>query len=139
MIAIAHKGVKILLSNRKKGQHLISILMEQPMIALEEVLSTRKLSILTNPNSNQIQTIFSTLEVDLLKSKLIKLSLKGYHKQINSQLISTLTSGLLKTKLQQDLISTLGTLQQPKIQISLNNQNLMPLVILSSKILRRKV
>ena len=54
MIAIVHRDVRILLSNRKKQQLLISIHMEQRMRALEEDQSTRKLSTLANHNSKQI-------------------------------------------------------------------------------------
>ena len=53
MIAIVHRDVRILLSNRKKQQLLISIHMEQRMIALEEAQSTRRLSTLANHNSKQ--------------------------------------------------------------------------------------
>ena len=54
MIAIVHRDVRILLSNRKKQQLLISIHMEQLMRALEEDQSTRKLSTLANHSSKLI-------------------------------------------------------------------------------------
>jgi hypothetical protein len=54
MIAIVHRDVRILQSNRKKQQLLISINTEQRMRVLEEDQSTRKLSTLTNHNSKQI-------------------------------------------------------------------------------------
>jgi len=53
MIAIVHRDVRILQSNRKKQQLLISINTEQRMRVLEEDQSTRKLSTLTNHNSKQ--------------------------------------------------------------------------------------
>ena len=54
MIAIVHRDVRILLSNRKKQLLLISTHMEQRMRALEEDQSTRKLSTLANHNSKLI-------------------------------------------------------------------------------------
>ncbi len=139
MIAIVHRDVKILQSNRKKQQLLISINMEQRMRALEEAQSTRKLSTLTNHNSKQTQITFQTLEVDQLKAKPSNLSLQVHHQQINSQQTLTSTLELFKTKLLQGSTLTSATPHQHKIQIRQSNLTLTQMEILSSKTLRRKI
>ena len=139
MIAIVHRDVRILQSNRKKQQLLISINTEQRMRVLEEDQSTRKLSTLTNHNSKQTQITFQIWEVGQLKAKSSNLRLQVHHQQINSQQTLTSTLELFKTKLPQGSTLTLATPHLHKIQIRQSNLTLTQLGILSSKTLRKRI